>query len=209
MKAQLAISVLLMAYSTTGAFAQNTDVKITLPKRERNLKNWYTDPAQIQVFRSAPTVNVFPGNQPDNSLYIRVPNVSGRQPGKTVIAVPADQFEPSNAHNPKNGNFESNVAITPRQAPNLPPGQSSRVLSPNQYFNPSKPQPGLAAKPRISAPQADSGSNHRQSSESTTLKYKPADSPFLDGTSGMSSMRVDTTVNGKKLKPGSLINAQK
>lgn len=201
MKAQIAISLLLMANCTTAAFSQ--DVKINLPKRERNLKNWYNDPPQIQVFQNSPTVNVFPGGQPDSSLYIRLPNVKSRQPGKSVVVIPASEFEPSNARNPKNGNFESNVAISPHPALNLPPGQSARVLSPNPYFNPAKPQP-IAAKPLASAAPATSGSNQRSSSTSTTLRYKPDDSPF--GASGTTSGKVDTTVSGK-LKPGDLIHA--
>jgi hypothetical protein len=208
MKAQLAI--LLMAYSTTGAFAQSTDVKVDIPRRERNLKNWYTDPPQIQVFPADPSVHVFGNRQPDNSLFIRVPAVKSRQPGKTVISVPVNEFEPSNANNPKIGNFEVNTPLSSHRPLNLPPGQSSRVLNPNSFINPIRSQPKIASKPAAQANPADSGSNWQKSSGTTALRYNsetPLPMGLNDGLKGSSNFHVKTAVTGKKFKPGDLINA--
>jgi hypothetical protein len=200
MKAQIAISLLLMANCTTAAFAQ--DVKIDLPKRERNLDNWYRDPAQIQVFQNSPTVHVFPGRQPGNSLYIRVPNVRGHQPGKSVVVVPASEFEPSSMGNPKIGNFESNTPVSGFVPSNLPPGQTSRVLQPG-YFTPKKAKPVVLAK---SAPASASGNSRQDASTSTDLRYTASSYP--PSASGSDIFNVKTKVTGT-FKPGDLINAKK
>jgi hypothetical protein len=205
MKEQIAISI-LMDYSTTGAFAQDSEVNVDLPKRDGNLIHIYHHPPEIQVYSTRPTVRRFPDAQPDDDYVIRVGSSQPTHPGKTVIYLPPSESVPASAGNRKIGNFESNAPISGYRPANLAPGQSSRILPGiNSAANASKAKQAVAQKP---AAPSIAESVIRDSWSNTVLKYKSTESALPPGLGGSEQRTVRTSVTGKaNFKPGDLIHA--
>lgn len=203
MKAQTAIFI-LMAYSTTGAFAQNVQVPVDLVKREGNLRHYYHDPETIYIDPRGPKVKVIPQDQPEGETTVEFAPQGTRAPGKTVIHVPASQFAPVRAGRPKVGNFDSNLSPSGYHPAGLQPGQTSRILSgPGHNYTPPKPTSRVAQAPET---QPALGQSSQASKSTTELKYNAYQVAPPTGASGGDQRRAIREVSGT-LKPGDLIHS--
>jgi hypothetical protein len=191
-----------MALTIPGAFAQSTDYPIDLPKRDGNLRNYYWDRTRIQVFPTGPIVHVFSDGQPEDKLHVQVGPSGTRQPGKTIISIPAngapdgDLGSASPSGGTTRGHFLSNVQ---------PRGPVDLHLQPASFHqmpastNKALPRHILAERtPAAPAPSA-SGNNANQATTQTTLKYQEYPPKTATGASGENILHVRTTLTGQKL----------
>ena len=207
MKIQIVISVLLV-YSTLGACAQNTEVKIDLPKRDGNLKHWPTYPPEIQIVPTAPTIRVFTEDA-EPELYIQLPPNRAKQAKKTVLTVPASELQRLNSGNlptAKIGNFTSNYSTSYNQKPNLPSGATSHIL-------PCTNQNQIGLKPphkHLQTPKYlfDAGPLPQRGASNTVLKYTPTESSHAQTICAEARSTVKTSVTGVPFNRGELINAR-
>lgn len=203
MKAQFAIFI-LMAYPTTGAFAQNVQVPVDLVKRQGNLRHFYHEPETIYYDRRRPAVKEIPNDQPDGETTIEIGPEETRAPGKTVLRAPAGQPAPRRAG--KTGNFDSNISQSGYHPAGLQPGQTSRLLSgPGHNYSPPKAGHGVARAAKTQAASGQSSQTSKTNTEAILQSYPPS-VPVPAGTSGGDQRRATREVSGT-LKPGDLIHS--
>src|SRR6516164_8785366 len=135
MKLRIAL-ILSMAFCIPGALAQNVQYNVELPKRQGNLKHYFTYPPSIDILPTGPFVNDHRNTDADNRIGIIVGPVSSPPPSQMLISVPGKSYpeagSPTTVHTaPSSGQpvgFQSNILPGSHPLLPLPAGQTSRVL---------------------------------------------------------------------------------